>query len=117
MKTLSKINAVAGITAILIFSGAANAGSSHSLISDVETRGKVKSVRVYHADLNLSEEMGRATFNERLDNAVEMVCGPTSLRLAGSLGALRKNEECVDKAKARAWSQVESTSAMTANQE
>ncbi len=49
---------------------------------------------VSYADLNLESEEGVRVLYRRLQRASREVCGVTSLRIAGSLSALRKPQQC-----------------------
>jgi len=49
---------------------------------------------VSYADLNLENEQGVRVLYRRLQRASREVCGVTSLRIAGSLSALRKPQQC-----------------------
>jgi len=66
---------------------AASAFGSSGVIEPVE-------VRVEYSDLDLASEAGARTLYWRLKDAVSQACGPTSLRLAGSLRQVRINQTC-----------------------
>ena len=51
-------------------------------------------VRVSYADLDLSTKAGVVTLYKRLRGASKAVCGPLSMREAGSLRAANYNEQC-----------------------
>ena len=51
-------------------------------------------VRVSYADLNLSSQAGLVALYKRLQGASSAVCGPHSLREAGSLKAANYNRQC-----------------------
>ncbi|MBX4388977.1 UrcA family protein, partial [Mycobacterium tuberculosis] len=54
------------------------------LVSLPATAGQGKSMRVSHADLDLTAEAGKKTFERRIARAAETVCGVTDDRdLAG----------------------------------
>jgi len=75
----------------MLFNLARAAAIAAALIAAVPAfAGGAKSAKVSYADLNLSSSTGKAQFAQRIDSAVERLCGSTSQReLAKALEARR----------------------------
>ena len=61
-----------------------------ALIAAPAIAGGEKSVKVSYADLNLASATGRALFADRIDAAVERVCGSTLQRDVAMAAASRR---------------------------
>ncbi len=66
-------------------------------------------VRVSYADLDLSTKAGAVTLYKRLQGASSAVCGPRSLRQAGSLQQSRDNTQCYNDVLSKAVAKANST--------
>jgi len=88
----------AGVSAAAILS---TASTAHAFA------GEAKQVRVSYADLNLANAAGRQTFQRRLNQAAEQVCGPYGI----SLRENRYVSACLTQTLAAAKARVEVVSA------
>ncbi len=77
--------------------------------SAVMIKGTESSVHVDLSDLDLTTEMGEQTMQVRLKHAAKQVCGPTSVKSAGSFETARENRVCLSESYNNALDDVATT--------
>lgn len=71
-------------------------------VTSADTATSRETVRVSFADLDLDDPSAQKTLYRRLKSAATRVCGPTQLRLTGSVARLRDNKACYEETMADA---------------
>ena len=97
MKESNQVRKLLIASAVIVLGIPAIAGATPNT-RDVED----DAVRVSYADLNLANEAGLVKLYARLKSASRTVCGPRSLREAGSLDQLSRNKVCYQNALSKA---------------
>jgi len=97
MKESNQVRKLLIASAVIVLGIPAIAGATPS-ISQIED----DAVRVSYADLNLANEAGVVKLYARLQSASRAVCGPRSLREAGSTKQLSRNKACYHNALSKA---------------
>lgn len=76
-------------------------------VAGADTTTSRESIRVSFADLDLNHPSAQKTLYRRLKSAATRICGPTQLRLTGSVARLRDNRACYAETMANALNSLD----------
>lgn len=76
-------------------------------VAGADTTTSRESIRVSFADLDLDEPSAQKTLYRRLKSAATRVCGPTQIRLTGSVARVQANKACFEESMVNALNSLD----------